>query len=68
MLVSKLVSFDYQLADCNLDLKKRVAVQLVKLEKKMIHACLQATYDFIHELPDDTVSPCPAPFMPQLKI
>ncbi|KAG6516395.1 ribulose-1,5 bisphosphate carboxylase/oxygenase large subunit N-methyltransferase, chloroplastic-like isoform X1 [Zingiber officinale] len=63
-----LIEDEDMLADCNLDPKKRVAVQLVKLEKKMIHACLQATYDFIHELPDDTISPCPAPFMPQLKI
>ncbi|XP_072980955.1 ribulose-1,5 bisphosphate carboxylase/oxygenase large subunit N-methyltransferase, chloroplastic [Typha angustifolia] len=55
------------LADGNLNPKKHVAVQLLKLEKKMLHACLQATYEFINKLPDHTVSPCPAPFAPQLK-
>ncbi|XP_073116586.1 uncharacterized protein [Elaeis guineensis] len=55
------------LRDGHLDPKKRVAVQLVKLEKKMLHACLQATFEFINQLPDHTVSPCPAPFAPQLK-
>ncbi|XP_042373689.1 ribulose-1,5 bisphosphate carboxylase/oxygenase large subunit N-methyltransferase, chloroplastic-like [Zingiber officinale] len=63
-----LIEDEDMLADGNLYPKKRVAVQLVKLEKKMIHACLQATYGFIHELPDNTISPCPAPFVPQLKI
>ncbi|KAK9271515.1 hypothetical protein L1049_001875 [Liquidambar formosana] len=55
------------LADCNLNPRKRVATQLVRLEKKMLNACLQATVDFINQLPDDTVSPCPAPYAPLLK-
>lgn len=55
------------LADSNLDPKKRVATQLVRLEKKMLHACLQATADLINQLPDHTVSPCPAPYAPLLK-
>ncbi|KAG1331334.1 putative ribulose-1,5 bisphosphate carboxylase/oxygenase large subunit N-methyltransferase, chloroplastic [Cocos nucifera] len=55
------------LRDGHLNPKKRVTVQLVKLEKKMLHACLQATFEFINQLPDHTVSPCPAPFAPQLK-
>ncbi|CAL0299167.1 unnamed protein product [Lupinus luteus] len=55
------------LTDGNLNPKKRVATQLVRLEKKMLHACLQATIDFINQLPDHTVSPCPAPYAPILK-
>ncbi|XP_008807527.1 ribulose-1,5 bisphosphate carboxylase/oxygenase large subunit N-methyltransferase, chloroplastic-like [Phoenix dactylifera] len=55
------------LRDGHLNPKKRVAVQLVKLEKKMLHACLQAVFELINQLPDHTVSPCPAPFAPQLK-
>ncbi|MED6157875.1 hypothetical protein PIB30_027540 [Stylosanthes scabra] len=55
------------LADDNLNPKKRVATQLVRLEKRMLHACLQATNDFIDQLPDHSVSPCPAPHAPLLK-
>ncbi|XP_059644609.1 uncharacterized protein LOC132286309 [Cornus florida] len=55
------------LADCSLDPKRRVATQLVRLEKKMLNACLQATVDLINRLPDDTISPCPAPYVPILK-
>ncbi|KAK3183754.1 hypothetical protein Dsin_031040 [Dipteronia sinensis] len=55
------------LADSNLNPKKRVATQLVCLEKKMLNACLQATVDLINQLPDHTVSPCPAPYAPLLK-
>ncbi|KAL5186819.1 [Fructose-bisphosphate aldolase]-lysine N-methyltransferase, chloroplastic [Glycine soja] len=51
----------------NLNPKKRVATQYVRLEKKMLHACLQATIDFINQLPDHTISPCPAPYAPLLK-
>ncbi|XP_044466877.1 actin-histidine N-methyltransferase [Mangifera indica] len=54
------------LADSNLKPKKRVATQLVRLEKKMLNACLQATADLINQLPDHTVSPCPAPYAPLL--
>ncbi|KAK8672479.1 hypothetical protein V6N13_110847 [Hibiscus sabdariffa] len=55
------------LLDPNLNAKKRVATQLVRLEKKILHACLQATIDLIDQLPDHTVSPCPAPYAPLLK-
>ncbi|MBA0572112.1 hypothetical protein Golob_002473 [Gossypium lobatum] len=55
------------LSDPNLNPKKRVATQLVRLEKKILHACLQATMDLIDQLPDHTVSPCPAPYAPLLK-
>ncbi|OVA15388.1 Rubisco LS methyltransferase [Macleaya cordata] len=55
------------LADSRLDPKKRVATQLVKLEKKMLNACLQATIELMNQLPDDTISPCPAPYAPHLK-
>ncbi|PON46316.1 Rubisco LSMT, substrate-binding domain containing protein [Parasponia andersonii] len=55
------------LASRNLNPKKRVATQLVRLEKKILHACLQVTVDLIDQLPDQTVSPCPAPYAPLLK-
>ncbi|XXG89087.1 hypothetical protein AAC387_Pa12g1176 [Persea americana] len=58
---------DALLADGNLDPKRRVAVQLLKLEKKMLNACLQATVELISQLPDLTISPCPAPCAPLLK-
>lgn len=58
---------DSLLADFNLDPKKRVATQLVRLEKKMLSACLQATVVLINQLPDTTVSPCPAPYAPKLR-
>ncbi|XP_028771778.1 ribulose-1,5 bisphosphate carboxylase/oxygenase large subunit N-methyltransferase, chloroplastic [Neltuma alba] len=54
------------LADGSLNPKKRVAAQLVRLEKKILHACLQATVDLINQLPDDSISPCPAPYAPSL--
>ncbi|XP_022774285.1 histone-lysine N-methyltransferase setd3-like isoform X1 [Durio zibethinus] len=55
------------LSDPNLNPRRRVATQLVRLEKKILHACLQATNDLIDQLPDHTVSPCPAPYAPLLK-
>ncbi|CAA7396397.1 unnamed protein product [Spirodela intermedia] len=55
------------LADENLDPKKRVATQLLRLEKKMLNSCVQGTVDLIDQLPDNSVSPCPAPYAPILK-
>lgn len=55
------------LSDADLDPKKRVATQLVRLEKKILNACLETTVNFINQLPDHSVSPCPAPFAPTLK-
>lgn len=55
------------LTEHNLNPKRRVATQLVRMEKKMLNACLQAVDDLISQLPDDTVSPCPAPYAPLLK-
>ncbi|GAV92502.1 Rubis-subs-bind domain-containing protein [Cephalotus follicularis] len=55
------------LADSSLDPKKQVAIQLVRLEKKMLHACLKATFDLIKHLPDNSVSLCPAAYAPLLK-
>ena len=55
------------MADPNLNPKKRVATQLVRLEKKMLNACLQAAVDLINQLPDHTMPPCPAPYAPLLK-
>lgn len=58
---------DDLLANGNLDPRRRVAVQLIRLEKKMLNACLQATVELISQLPDHTISPCPAPYAPLLK-
>ncbi|KGN58197.1 ribulose-1,5 bisphosphate carboxylase/oxygenase large subunit N-methyltransferase, chloroplastic [Cucumis sativus] len=58
---------EFLLADGNLNPKKRVATQLVRLEKKLLHSCLEVTIDFINQLPDHTVSPCPAPYAPLLR-
>ncbi|CAN6340043.1 unnamed protein product [Urochloa humidicola] len=55
------------LVDGSLEPKKEVATRLVRLEKKILHACLQAAKEFINDLPDHTVSPCPAPYAPELK-
>ncbi|KAK6913000.1 Rubisco LSMT, substrate-binding domain [Dillenia turbinata] len=55
------------LSDSHLDPKKRVATQLVRLEKKMLSACLQVALDLISQLPDHTISPCPAPYAPILR-
>ncbi|GMI98154.1 SAFEGUARD1 [Hibiscus trionum] len=55
------------LSDPNLNPRRRVATQLVRSEKKILHACLQATTELIDELPDHSVSPCPAPYAPLLK-
>lgn len=55
------------LTDGSLNPKRRVATQLVRLEKKMLHACLQAIMDLISQLPDHSISPCPAPYAPSLK-
>ncbi|KAL8110106.1 uncharacterized protein LOC141671665 [Apium graveolens] len=55
------------LADSSLDPKKRVATQLVRLEKKVLRTCLEVIVNMITQLPDDTISPCPAPYAPLLK-
>ncbi|KAK4417872.1 Actin-histidine N-methyltransferase [Sesamum alatum] len=55
------------LADHNLNPKKRVATQLVRSEKRILKACLQATVDLINQLPDHSLLPCPAPYAPILK-
>ncbi|KAL2532300.1 Rubisco methyltransferase family protein [Abeliophyllum distichum] len=62
-----LVEDEALLADCSLNPKRRVATQLVRLEKKILNACLQGTVDLINQLPDHSVSPCPAPYAPSLK-
>ncbi|KAF8378131.1 hypothetical protein HHK36_029468 [Tetracentron sinense] len=55
------------LEDCKLDPKKRVATQLVKLQKKTLNACLHAIVELINQLPDHSVAPCPAPYAPLIK-
>ncbi|XP_068657100.1 uncharacterized protein [Aristolochia californica] len=51
----------------NIDPKKRVATQLISLEKRMLNACVQAAEELIAQLPDHSVSPCPAPYAPILR-
>ncbi|KAL6520158.1 hypothetical protein OROMI_032338 [Orobanche minor] len=58
---------EHLLVDPNLSPKRRVATQLVRLEKKILKACLQATVDLINQLPDHSASPYPAPYSPMLK-
>ncbi|KMS95496.1 hypothetical protein BVRB_007680 [Beta vulgaris subsp. vulgaris] len=58
---------DSLLADQDLNPKRQVATQLLRLEKKILQACLQATMDLISLLPDNSVSPCPARYSPSLK-
>ncbi|KAL6518741.1 hypothetical protein OROHE_017494 [Orobanche hederae] len=58
---------EHLLVDPNMSPKRRVATQLVRLEKKILKACLQATVDLINQLPDHSASPCPAPYSPTLK-
>ncbi|CAA0824556.1 Rubisco methyltransferase family protein, partial [Striga hermonthica] len=55
------------LVDRSINPKRQVATQLVRLEKKILKACLQATVDLINQLPDNSVAPCPAPYSPILK-
>ncbi|CAN1725369.1 hypothetical protein LINPERHAP1_LOCUS42 [Linum perenne] len=64
---TSLTEDESMLADEKLNPKKRVATQLVMLEKRILHACLKATHDLIDQLPDDTISPCPARYAPSLK-
>ncbi|ERN13651.1 ribulose-1,5 bisphosphate carboxylase/oxygenase large subunit N-methyltransferase, chloroplastic [Amborella trichopoda] len=56
-----------RLSESNVDPKRRVATQLIRLEKRMLNACLQAVDELIEQLPDQTTSPCPAPYAPLLK-
>ncbi|XP_022934986.1 ribulose-1,5 bisphosphate carboxylase/oxygenase large subunit N-methyltransferase, chloroplastic-like [Cucurbita moschata] len=55
------------LVDGDLNPKKRVATRLVRLEKKILQSCLEVTIDFMYQLPDHSVSPCPAPYEPFLR-
>ncbi|GAA0157726.1 methyltransferase [Lithospermum erythrorhizon] len=54
------------LSDPDLNPKRRVATQLVRMEKKILHECLKTTLDLIDQLPDLSISPCPAPYTPTL--
>ncbi|MFS7970447.1 putative [Ribulose-bisphosphate carboxylase]-lysine N-methyltransferase [Helianthus anomalus] len=58
---------DALLAECDIDPKKRVATQLLRCEKKILSRCLEVTIDLINELPDLSLSPCPAPYAPLLR-
>lgn len=55
------------LADPSTLPKKRVATQLVKIEKEILHGCLTVVEDFIAKLPSKTPAACNAPYVPKLK-
>ncbi|XP_076949618.1 uncharacterized protein LOC143622313 [Bidens hawaiensis] len=55
------------LAECDIDPKKRVATKLLMCEKNILSRCLEATVDLINQLPDLSLSPCPAPYAPLLR-
>ncbi|KAL3629108.1 hypothetical protein CASFOL_026330 [Castilleja foliolosa] len=55
------------LVDPNLNPKQRVATKLVRLEKKILKACLQTTVDLINQLPDFSLAPCPARYAVDLQ-
>lgn len=47
--------------------KKRVATQLVKIEKEMLHNCLAVVREIIEVLPSNIPVPCSGPYVPNLR-
>eukprot|EP00252_Welwitschia_mirabilis_P009471 TRINITY_DN22071_c0_g1_i1.p1 TRINITY_DN22071_c0_g1~~TRINITY_DN22071_c0_g1_i1.p1 ORF type:complete len:501 (+),score=90.01 TRINITY_DN22071_c0_g1_i1:173-1675(+) len=47
--------------------KKLVATRLLRIEKRMLNACLTAVKEVIDQLPDLAVVPCPSLYSPILK-
>eukprot|EP00249_Psilotum_nudum_P017009 c26106_g2_i1 orf=393-578(-) len=56
-----------QLADPATPPKKRVATQLVKIEKEILGACLLVVNEFIDGLPYSIDAPCSGHYLPSLK-
>lgn len=55
------------LADPTTVPKRRVATQLVKIEKEMLHNCLAVVLEIIEQLPSNTPVPCSGSYVPKLK-
>lgn len=55
------------LADPTTVPKRRVATQLVKIEKEMLHNCLAVVREIIEQLPRNTPVPCSGSYVPKLK-
>ncbi|CAM6084507.1 unnamed protein product [Calypogeia fissa] len=49
------------------DPKKRVATQLLRIEKEILGNALSAVNELISDLPDGTVAPCSGEYVPKLK-
>lgn len=64
---TSLIEDEALLAYSDLDPKRRVATQLVRLEKRILNTCLQTTLHLINQLLGHSVS-CPTPFAPILKL
>jgi hypothetical protein len=47
--------------------KRRVATQLVKIEKEILHSCLEIVNEYTDQLPDCTPASCNGPYLPKLK-
>lgn len=55
------------LADPATPPKKRVATQLVKVEKEILCDCLAVVEEIVEQLPENTPVPCSGPYVPKLK-
>ncbi|KAJ7552901.1 hypothetical protein O6H91_06G075700 [Diphasiastrum complanatum] len=55
------------LKDMHISPKKRVATQLMRIEKEILVRTLEEIQKFQDQLPNDTVSPCRGPYVPKLK-
>lgn len=56
-----------QLEDVNTNPRKRVATELLRIEKKILGNALAAVQELIGELPSDTVAPCSGRYVPGLR-
>jgi hypothetical protein len=56
-----------QIQDENANPRKRVATQLLRIEKEILGNALSAVNELISELPDGTLAPCSGSFVPKLK-
>lgn len=55
------------LADPSALPKKRVATQLLKIEKEILHNCLAVVSGIVEQLPSNIAVPCSGPYIPQLR-
>ncbi|KAH7296774.1 hypothetical protein KP509_26G038400 [Ceratopteris richardii] len=55
------------LEDSSTPPKRRVATQLLKLEKEILHNCLAVVRELLDQLPSSTPVPCSGPYVPTLR-